>query len=82
MGASLLEFNAYPHLPGDIELARHPLDLPASDVVTIALDHAMMGLSGTNSWGALPLPQYQLPADREYRFSFLFTPLVSEAALH
>lgn len=73
-GPSLLEFGAYPCLVEDLEIARHPIDLPERDVVTINLDHRQMGLGGTNSWGALPLEKYQLPARGEYRFSFLLTP--------
>jgi beta-galactosidase len=73
-GPDLLEFGAYPCLAYDLEIARHPIDLPARDVVTINIDHRQMGLGGTNSWGALPLESYRLPADREYRFSFLLTP--------
>ncbi len=73
-GEHLLEFGAYPGLAADLEIARHPIDLPERDVVTINLDHRQMGVGGTNSWGALPLGQYQIPARGEYRFSFLLTP--------
>lgn len=73
-GGHLLEFGAYPALAADLEIARHPLDLPAREVVTINIDHRQMGVGGTNSWGALPLPNYRLPARGEYRFSFILTP--------
>ena len=75
-GPDLLAFGAYPGLAADLEIARHPLDLPERAVVTINLDHGQMGLGGTNSWGALPLPQYRLNATGEYRFSLLLTLLV------
>lgn len=74
-GEHLLEFGAYPCLASDLEIARHPIDIPERDVVTINLDHRQMGVGGTNSWGALPLPQYQIPARGSYRYSFLLSPL-------
>lgn len=79
-GPALLEFGSYPCLASDLEIARHPIDLPARDVVTINIDHRQMGVGGTDSWGALPLEQYQLPAGRDYRFSFLLTPRAPAAA--
>lgn len=76
-GTSLLEFGAYPCLASDLEIARHPIDIPDRDVVTINLDHRQMGVGGTNSWGALPLDKYQIPARGIYRFSFLLSPRAS-----
>jgi len=73
-GEDLLAFSAYPGLSNDLEYARHPIDLPSRDVITINLDHRQMGLGGTNSWGALPLVRYQLPPRKSYRFSLLITP--------
>ncbi len=73
-GDHLLEFGSYPGLAEDLEIARHPIDLPVRDFVTINLDHRQMGVGGTNFWGELPLKAYQLPASGEYRFSFLLPP--------
>ena len=73
-GEHLLAFSAYPVLSKDLEYARHPIDLPLRDVITINLDHRQMGLGGTNSWGALPLERYQLSARQSYHFSLLITP--------
>jgi beta-galactosidase len=73
-GPDLLEFSVYPGLAEDLELARHPIDLPPRDVVTLNLDHRQMGLGGTNSWGALPLERHQLPSNRAYEFSLLLLP--------
>jgi beta-galactosidase len=33
------------------------------------------GVAGYNSWGARPLPEYTLPANREYRWGFTLIPL-------
>ena len=72
-GDSLLEISAMPCLPEDLEFARHPGDLPRADVITLHLDHRQMGVGGTNSWGAEPLPVYQIPANKPQRWSFLLT---------
>jgi beta-galactosidase len=71
-GESLLEISAMPCLPEDLEFAKHPVDLPKSDVITLHLDHRQMGVGGTNSWGAEALPRYRIPAQPQ-RWSFLLT---------
>jgi beta-galactosidase len=73
-GDSLLSIAAQPVSPDELELARHPADLPPGDQVWIYLDHKHMGLGGTNSWGELPLEKYRIPATGTYRWSFLLTP--------
>lgn len=72
-GDSLLELSAMPCLPEDLEFAKHPGDLPKSDVITVHLDHRQMGVGGTNSWGAEPLPTYQIPSNQARHWSFLIT---------
>ena len=71
-GESLLEISAMPCLPEDLEFAKHPVDLPKSDVITLHIDHRQMGVGGTNSWGAEALPRYRIPAQPQ-RWSFLLT---------
>ena len=51
----------------------HPTELPKRDFYTLNLDHRQSGLGGTNSWGALALPQYRIPPNRPYRWSFLLS---------
>jgi beta-galactosidase len=69
-GESLLEMGLYPCSADDISLAMHPSELPARDFFTLNIDHRQSGVGGTNSWGALALPQYRIPADKPYRWSF------------
>ncbi|MEM8679833.1 MAG: glycoside hydrolase family 2 TIM barrel-domain containing protein, partial [Planctomycetota bacterium] len=69
-----LEVGVYPFDPALIELARHPVDLKSGDCVWLNIDHQQMGLGGTNSWGQMPLPQYQLPANRDYQYGFTLEP--------
>jgi beta-galactosidase len=51
----------------------HPVELPARDYHTLNIDHRQSGVGGTNSWGALALPQYRIPSGQTYRWSFLIS---------
>jgi beta-galactosidase len=73
-GDHLLEMACYPCSDLDIELAKHPCEIPVRDFYTIHLDHRQAGLGGTDSWGSLALAKYRLPADKSYQWSFLLTP--------
>lgn len=73
-GESLLEMGFYPCTAADITLAMHSCELPLRDFYTLVLAHRQSGLAGTNSWGAVALPKYQIKADRNYQWSFLLSP--------
>ena len=70
-GTELLELCLYPYAQDDITLAMHPGELRHRGFFTLNIDHRQSGLGGTDSWGALALPQYRLPAGKPYRWSFL-----------
>ncbi|MBK9989685.1 MAG: DUF4981 domain-containing protein [Verrucomicrobia bacterium] len=70
-----VEMAAYPFLQSDLQGTHHPSDIPLRELVTVQIAHAQMGLGGENSWGAWPLPKYQLPANREYRYAFAIVPI-------
>ena len=72
-GDSLLELSCYPCKAADITLAMHSAEIPVRDLYTINLDHLQSGLGGTNSWGALALPNYQISTNKTYQWSFLLT---------
>ncbi|MEO7101490.1 MAG: glycoside hydrolase family 2 TIM barrel-domain containing protein [Luteolibacter sp.] len=73
-GEDLLEMSIYPCAASDITLAMHFSEIPVRDFYTLNLDHRQSGLGGTNSWGALALPKYQLQSDQTYHWSFMLTP--------
>ena len=73
MGDTLLEMSVYPCSQDDITLAMHPGELPKRDFHTLSIDHRQSGVGGTDSWGALALPQYRLPTNRAYQWSCLLT---------
>ena len=70
-GEHLLEMACYPCAASDIQLAMHPAEIPQRDFFTVSIDHRQAGLGGTDSWGALALPQYRIAPDRAYEWSFL-----------
>lgn len=52
----------------------HSPEVPQADFTNLIIDKAQMGLGCVNSWGALPLPQYQLPY-QDYDFTFMLSPV-------
>ena len=54
---------------GQFGVPRHPQELKTSGNTYVHVDAVQMGVGGINSWGAMPLKQYRLPAcEREFRF--------------
>ncbi|MCP4975313.1 MAG: beta-galactosidase, partial [Maribacter sp.] len=55
--------------PGKTKLQRHDIDIIKRDLVNINIDYKQMGVGGDNSWGYMPLEQYQIqPKDLSYSF--------------
>ncbi|MCH5236976.1 MAG: DUF4981 domain-containing protein [Muribaculaceae bacterium] len=52
----------------------HPEYVKKSDFVNLIIDGYHSGVAGVNSWGALPLPQHQLPYGN-YDFEVLVSPV-------
>ena len=65
-----ISFSAIPHARETLEKTTHAHLLPPSDTVHLHLDFAQKGVGGDNSWGLPVHPEYCLPADKTYAFSF------------
>ena len=52
----------------------HSPEVAKSAQTFLCIDKAQMGLGCVNSWGALPLPEYQLPYG-DYEFVFILSPV-------
>lgn len=52
----------------------HGQTVKKADYVNVCIDKAQMGLGCVNSWGAMPLKQYQLPYG-DYTFMFVMKPV-------
>lgn len=65
---------------GDVKDQRHSQEVKKADLTNLLIDKAQMGLGCVNSWGAWPLPQYQLPY-RNYEFTFLLSPVQNKVTI-
>ena len=72
--ASALHYNINDLDEGLDKAQRHPNQVPKSKYTEICLDLAQYGIGGTNSWGALPLPQYRLGC-QDMTFKVFLSPL-------
>lgn len=80
-GEELIGFSALPVLQSDLDHDRsrgaphrHGGLVAFRDLVSINIDHRQMGLGGINSWGAMPLAKYRLPA-KDYSWRFRIVPI-------
>jgi beta-galactosidase len=79
-GLPLLDFSAWRFAPEELERRKHPFEIEPARDITVNLDLRQMGVGGNDSWGAWPLPQYRLPADKSYQHSFRLEPVRGRAA--
>ncbi|WP_202078996.1 glycoside hydrolase family 2 TIM barrel-domain containing protein [Caldalkalibacillus salinus] len=70
IGLPLIEFNALPYTPSELEQYDHGYELPHSDKVVARINHKQMGVGGDDSWGAPTHPEYTLYADKVYTYAF------------
>ncbi|NGO67755.1 glycoside hydrolase family 2 TIM barrel-domain containing protein [Streptomyces boncukensis] len=65
-----LELSALRYTPHDLDGPRHPYELKPRDATVLGVNHRQTGVGGNDSWGAPPLEQYLLHADRTYRYGY------------
>lgn len=53
----------------------HINDITPRNFVEVCIDMKQQGVAGYNSWGARPLPEYSLPANRDYHWGFILVPV-------
>ncbi len=77
----LLGFSALPLLQSDLDHDRsraapnrHGGLVEFRDLVGVNIDHLQTGVGGDNSWGALPMAKYRIPA-RRYQWRFRMEPI-------
>ncbi|NLH30059.1 MAG: hypothetical protein GX479_07650, partial [Bacteroidales bacterium] len=49
------------------------------DFVEVCVDMKQQGVAGYNSWGARPLPEYSIPANKNYTWGFTLIPVKNSA---
>lgn len=72
--ASALHYTMNSLDDGEEKGQRHSPEVPKADLTNLSIDQAQMGLGCVNSWGALPIAEYQLPYG-DYTFSFMMQPV-------
>ncbi len=72
--APLLELSALHHTPADLDGPRHPYEVKRRGETHLGVNHRQMGVGGNDSWGAPPLEEYLLHADRTYRYAYRLSP--------
>lgn len=76
-GAQPLNFSLWPFAMEDLEQAKHPFELPRRPFNTLHIDLQLQGVGGDDSWSprGRPHPQYTLPANKPYAYSFTLEPV-------
>jgi beta-galactosidase len=65
-------FSALPYTPHEMENATHVFELPEVHYTVIRAAKAQMGVSGDDSWGSRPHPEYLIDVSKKMEFSFYF----------
>jgi beta-galactosidase len=78
-GENLLSMSALHYLDADLfdgarKHQRHASELVQRPLTQVHIDGWQMGVGGINTWGALPMPKYQL-LDKEYTYTFYVIPV-------
>ncbi len=77
VGLPTMGFSVLPYTTEDLTLetrgGKHPGEIPRRGFLEWCIDASQMGVGGDDSWGALPHPQYRIPA-RELSYRFRLRP--------
>lgn len=53
---------------------KHGADIVIDHITQWNIDYLQMGVGGDTSWGRLVHPQYTIPANKDYQYSFTIEP--------
>lgn len=67
-------FSLLPYTAEELESVTHDEELPLVRGPVLVIADAVRGVGGIDSWGSPVDPQYRLPADHNYDFSFVINP--------
>ena len=57
----------------DLEGAKHPYEIQRGRFVNLNIDLNVHGVGGIDTWGQRTLPQYTIPANQPYHYSFILS---------
>ena len=72
-GLPLLELSALAYTSDELEQADYAYKLPDSNKTVVKINHAQTGVGGDDSWGQETHPEFRLPANKPYHYSFLLS---------
>jgi beta-galactosidase len=70
-GCHPLCIRAWDYGEEDLEGVRHPHEIQRGRFVNLNIDAAIHGVGGADTWGKRTLPQYTIPANQPYHYSFI-----------
>ena len=70
MGLPLVEINALPYTPKELENSDHKYKLPISDKVVLRVNYKQMGVGGDDSWGAKTHPEFTINSNEIHSYSY------------
>ncbi|MEN0050120.1 MAG: hypothetical protein AAF806_23855, partial [Bacteroidota bacterium] len=60
----------------DLEKAKHTIDLPNRDFMTVNIDYGQMGVGGDDTWSPRSRPHEEFRLDEgKYRYEFVISPI-------
>ena len=72
-GCQPLCIRAWDYGEEDLTEAHHPQDVRRGQFVNLNIDLNIHGVGGVDTWGARTLPQYTIPANQPYHYSFILS---------
>ena len=81
IAAPVLNFSVHDYSDADLLAAKKTQELPTDQLITLNLDHQLMGLGGDDSWTPRTHAEYLLSA-KEYSYSFRLRPFDNLADLN
>lgn len=57
---------------------KHGADIEIGNTIQWNIDYLQMGIGGDTSWGRFVHPEYTIPANKNYSYSFTITPTLNE----
>ena len=72
-GCQPLCIRAWDYGEEDLEGAKHPYEIQRGRFVNLNIDLNVHGVGGIDTWGQRTLPQYTIPANQPYHYSFILS---------
>ena len=72
-GCQPLCIRAWDYGEEDLEGAKHPNEIQRGSFVNLNIDLNVHGVGGIDTWGQRTLPQYTIPANQSYHYSFILS---------